>query len=280
MPIGWRPLIDRTAIIDPRAEIDEDVVVGPCSIIGAQVRIGRGTRIAASVVIEGPCEIGRDNHIGSYCSVGAPPQDIHYQGEATRLQIGDGNVIHEHCSLNRGTVRGGGVTRVGSRNVLRSYVHIAHDCVVGDDVYLGESAALAGHVVVGDHARLDRLALVHQYCHIGTHSWCPTGSAINRDVPPYVVVTGKQAVPRGINSEGLRRRGFDSSRLTAIREAYRMLYRSGLGPHAALAELERKGPNTPDVAQLVSFLRDSLEPAADDGGAIAPHRGILAVPES
>ncbi|MDX1572153.1 MAG: acyl-ACP--UDP-N-acetylglucosamine O-acyltransferase [Xanthomonadales bacterium] len=250
-------MIDPRASVDPQADLAEDVEVGPFSVIGPQVEIGAGTVIGPHVVIDGPTRIGRNNRIHSYASLGSDPQDKKFHGEETWLEIGDENTIREFCTFNRGTAEGGGVTRIGDRNWLMAYVHIAHDCIVGDDTIFANAASLAGHVLVEDQVVLGGFTLVHQFCRIGKHSFTSMGSIINRDVPPYVTVAGKMAEPRGINSEGLRRRGFSADRISAVKKAYRTLYKSGLQLNDALEALEQMATDEPDIQPMVAFIRDS-----------------------
>lgn len=219
--------IHPSAIVDPRAELDGSVEVGAYSIVGAGARIGAGTRIGPHAVIEGGTTIGRDNRIFQFASIGADPQDKKYRGEPTTLEIGDGNTIREFVTINRGTVQDRGVTRVGNDAWIMAYVHIAHDCVIGDHVIIANSTNLAGHVTIGDWVILGGASQVHQFCKIGAHAMTAAASLVLHDVPPYVMASGSPAGAHGINSEGLRRRGFDVERISAIRRAYRTLYRSG-----------------------------------------------------
>lgn len=250
-------MIDPKAIVDPKAELAEDVTVGPFSVIGAGVQIDSGTRVGPHVVIEGPTVIGRNNTIHPYACLGGDPQDKKFHGEHSTLRIGDDNMIREFCTFNRGTDDGGGETRIGNRNWLMAYVHIAHDCVVGDDAIFANAASLAGHVIVEDRVILGGFTLVHQFCRIGAHSFTSMGSIINRDVPPYVTVAGKMAEPRGINSEGLKRRGYSPERIAAIKKAYKVIYKSGLRLNDALDELRRSAPDDQDVQPLVAFIEAS-----------------------
>lgn len=247
-------MIHPTAIISPDAELAASVAVGPYSIIGAGVRIGSGTSIASHVVIKGPATIGEKNRIFQFASVGDDPQDKKYAGEATRLEIGDGNTIREYCTINRGTVQAGGVTRVGSNNWLMSYTHIAHDCHVGDDVIMSNNATLAGHVHVEDHAILSGFCAVHQFCRIGTHSFVGGLCGITRDVLPFMIVAGNPPEPRGINQEGLKRRGFTPEQMRNLKEAYRLLYRSGLRLVEAREQLSAMAADQPEVRAIVEFL--------------------------
>lgn len=221
-------MLDDRAIIDPSARLGKDVSVGPFSIIDDDVEIGDGTQIGAHVVIRAGTRIGRNNRFFQFSSIGEDPQDKKYAGESTRLEIGDHNTFREYCTLNRGTAQDQGVTRIGNKNWLMAYTHVAHDCVLGDEVILANAATLAGHVQVGDYAILGGFAGVHQFCKIGSHAFVGNNCGITRDVPPYVMIGGPPAAPRGVNSEGLKRRGFSTQQLRSIRDAYRIVYRSDL----------------------------------------------------
>lgn len=250
-------MIHPTALIDPGARLGENVSVGAYSIIGADVEIGDNTWIGPHVVVEGPTRIGRDNRIWQFASLGAAPQDKKFHGENALLEIGDRNVIREFVTFNRGTEDGGGVTRVGNDNWLMAYVHLAHDCIVGNNVIFANAASLAGHVIVDDWVILGGFTLVHQFCQVGAHAFTSMGSIINRDVPPYVTVAGSFAEPKGINSEGLRRRGFGSDRIMSIKRAYRTLYKSGLPLAEAREELARAASEAPDVKLMLDFIERS-----------------------
>jgi UDP-N-acetylglucosamine acyltransferase len=246
--------IHPTAIIDPGARLAADVGVGPYSVIGAEVEIGEGSRIGAHALVEGPAKIGRDNHIGAYAAIGGDPQDKKYHGERSELVIGDGNTIREFVTINRGTGEGGGVTRIGDDNWIMAYVHVAHDCTIGSHTVLANNATLAGHVEIGDHVVLGGFCGVHQFCKIGAHAFAAMFAAINRDVPPFVYAAGQFAQPRGVNAEGLKRRGFSAERIAAIRRAYRTLYMSGKTLADARADLEVQAQSSEDVRALVKFI--------------------------
>ena len=248
-------MIHPTAIIDPAASLDSDVEVGPYAIIGARVSIGAGTRIGAHSVVQGRTQMGRDNIIHAHSVVGGDPQDKKYAGEDTLLSIGNGNTIREFVTINRGTGQGGGATRIGDDNWIMAYVHIAHDCVIGDHTILANSVALAGHVSIGDYAILGGYSLIHQFCKVGAHAFTAMGSKVNQDVLPYVVVGGGMSVPRGINSEGLKRRGFTSEQIQAIKRAYRTLFIAGLPLAEARAKLIEQG--VPEVQRMVDFIDNS-----------------------
>ncbi len=246
-------MIDSRAIVDPGARLAPDVEVGPFAVVGPGVRVGAGTRIGPHAVLQGPTHIGERNHIHAFASVGCDPQDKKYAGERAELVIGDDNVIREYCTISRGTADGGGVTRVGDRNWIMAYVHIAHDCEVGSDTIFANSASLAGHVAIEDHVILGGFTLVHQFCRIGAHAFTGMGSVISMDVPPFVTVSGNPAAPHGINAEGLRRRDFSPAQIARIREAYRALYRSGLRLAEARTRIEALAREEPALAPLATF---------------------------
>jgi UDP-N-acetylglucosamine acyltransferase len=250
-------MIHPSALIDPKAKLGANVSVGAFSIIGADVEIGDNTWIGPHVVIEGPTTIGSDNRIWQFGSIGAAPQDKKFHGERARLEIGDRNVIREFVTFNRGTEDGGGTTKIGNDNWLMAYVHIAHDCIVGNNVIFANAASLAGHVTVDDWVILGGFTLVHQFCQLGAHAFTSMGSIINRDVPPYVTVAGSFAEPKGINSEGLRRRGYDGERIMAIKRAYKTLYKSGFTLAEARDELARAANGAPDVRLMLDFIERS-----------------------
>jgi UDP-N-acetylglucosamine acyltransferase len=247
-------MIHPTAIVHPSAHLDAGVEVGPYSIIGAQARIGAGTWIGAHVVIDGNTRIGRDNKIFHSASIGAPPQDKKYAGEDTGIEIGDGNTIREYVTINRGTALDAGVTRLGNDNWVMAYVHFAHDCQIGDHTIFANACQLAGHVAVGDWAIFGATTLVHQFVHVGAHSFTGMGTYLAQDLPPYVRAAGNMAKPYGINSKGLLRRGFAPESINAIKRAYRTLYRSGLGFEEARRELASQAAGSAEVATMVDFL--------------------------
>jgi len=246
--------IDPRAVVDPSARLAPGVSVGAYTIIGADVEIGAGTTVGSHVVIKGPTAIGEENRLYPFSSIGDDPQDKKYGGEQTRLEIGDRNVIREYCTINRGTEQGGGVTRIGNDNWIMAYVHIAHDCLIANHTIFANNASLAGHVRVDDYAVLGGFTLVHQFCAIGAHSFSGMGSTLSKDLPPYVRASGNPAVPRGLNSEGLKRRGFSAESIQALRRAYRVLYRSGLGLEEATRQLCSMAQQHQEVAVLVEFL--------------------------
>lgn len=250
-------MIDRRSVIDPAAELDENVSVGPFSIIGPGVQVGAGTRIGPHVVIHGPCRIGRENRIFQFASIGEDPQDKKYAGETTHLEIGDRNSIREFTTIHRGTVQDESLTRVGNDNLLMAYAHVAHDCRIGDHTIMANAASLGGHVYVDDWAILGGFTIVHQFCRIGTHCFTAMGSAVNKDVPPYVMLGGQPTRPHGINAEGLRRRGFSAEQLATIKQAYRLLYSSGLPLAAARERLEELADAHEEMRVMADFLAAS-----------------------
>lgn len=250
-------MIHPTAIVEPGAKLAPDVRVGPFAVIGAQVQIGAGSSVAAHAVIEGRTRIGRNNRIYSFAAIGGPPQDKKYAGEDTSLEIGDGNTIREYVTINRGTAQDAGATRIGNDNWIMAYVHIAHDCQIGGHTIFANATQLAGHVHIGDWAILGGVTLVHQFVHIGAHSFAAVGTILVQDVPPYVMVAGHDAKPHGINSEGLRRRGFSPETISTLKRAYRALYRSGLGLEEARGALEALAEDCPEVRPILDFLARS-----------------------
>lgn len=247
-------MIDPRAVVDPSARLAPDVTVGPFSIIGAEVEVAAGTWIGPHVVIQGPTRIGRDNRIYQFVSLGEIPQDKKYGGEPTRLEIGDRNTIREFVTINRGTVQDAGLTRLGHDNWIMAYVHIAHDCVVGDRTIFANGASLAGHVRVEDDVVLGGFALVYQFTRLGAHSFCGFACGVHRDVPPYVTVAGYRAEPYGINAEGLRRRGVVDEEIQAIRRAYKAVYRANLRLEEAVEKVRDMTAEWPRLQILADFL--------------------------
>lgn len=252
-------LIHSTAIIDPTAKIGKNVEIGAFSIIGADVEIGDDSWIGPHVVIKGPTTIGKQNRIYQFSSIGEDPQDKKYAGEPTRLEIGDRNLIREFCTFNRGTAQDRGVTTVGNDNWIMAYVHLAHDCVIGNHTILANNAGLAGHVHIGDYTILGGYTVVHQFCSFGKHSITAMGSIVFKDVPPYLTVSGYPAKPYGLNSEGLRRCGFSTDAMKGLKKAYKILYRSGLSLRDAQAQLEELAEEVPEVAEFCRFLKQNEE---------------------
>jgi UDP-N-acetylglucosamine acyltransferase len=249
-------VIHPTAIIDPSAVIADDVKIGPYTVIGPNVEIGAACEIASHVVINGPTKIGRNNRIFQFSSIGEEPQDKKFHTEdVTWLEIGDNNLIRESVTINRGTVQGGGLTRIGSNNWIMAYVHIAHDCLIGNDNIFANNASLAGHVLVDDFVILGGFTLVSQFNYIGSHSFSAMGSVISRNVPPYVLVSGHMAKPVGVNVEGLKRRQFSETQIRNIRQAYKYLYRSGLRMEEAEQRLDNIEQEVDELAILTSFLK-------------------------
>ncbi|MDE2219357.1 MAG: acyl-ACP--UDP-N-acetylglucosamine O-acyltransferase [Gammaproteobacteria bacterium] len=247
-------MIDARAVISPQADLAADVEVGPFTVIGPGVRIGARTRIAAHAVINGPTTIGADNHIFQFASIGDAPQDKKYQGEPTRLEIGDRNVFRECCTVNRGTTHDAGVTRIGDDNLFMAYTHVAHDCQVGSRTVLANCATLGGHVQLGDWVIMGGFAGVHQFCKVGAHAFIGNNTAVTRDVPPYVMAVGQPARPHSINSEGLKRRGFSAGQIRVLRDAYRTLYRRGLTLADAVTELTGLARQHAEVRPLLDFI--------------------------
>lgn len=250
--------IDPTAIVASSAKIGEGVSIGPYSIIGADVEIGADCEIGPHVVLNGPLRLGARNRIFQFASVGEIPQDKKFSGERSALEIGDDNTIREFVTINRGTADGGGATRIGNHNWIMAYVHIAHDCQIGNEVVFANGASLAGHVEVGDWVTLGGFTLVHQFCRLGMGSFSGMGSCIRQDVPPFVMVAGDPALPHGINTEGLKRRGYSPTAQRAIRNGYLTLYKRGLRLQNALDVLvENDATREPAVAALVEFIKAS-----------------------
>lgn len=247
-------MIHATALVDPAARLGSNVRIGAYSIIGPHVEIGDNTEIGPHVVIQGHSRIGRDNHIFQFCSLGEVPQDKKYAGEPTRLEIGDRNTIREFCTFNLGTAQDKGVTRIGDDNWIMAYVHIAHDCQVGNKCTFANNASLAGHVTVDDWAILGGFTGVHQFCRIGAHVMTAVSTVILQDVPPYLMAAGNTAQPYGINVEGLKRRGFSADALLSLKRAYRTLYKSGLRLEEARAKLVEAAQTQPEIQLFVDFL--------------------------
>ncbi|HYH43022.1 MAG TPA: acyl-ACP--UDP-N-acetylglucosamine O-acyltransferase [Burkholderiales bacterium] len=246
--------IHATAIVDAAARLAPDVEVGPYAVVGPDVEIGPGSRIGPHTVITGHTRIGASCVIAQFASIGEAPQDKKYAGEPTRLEIGNGNTVREFVTLNRGTVQGGGVTRIGDDNWIMAYVHVAHDCRIGNRTIFANNAQLAGHVEVGDDAILGAFTAVHQFVRIGAHAFTGLGTILLQDVPPYVKASGNPARPFGINSEGLRRRGFSAPALLELKRAYRTLYRSGLTLDEARDRISAQAETVPELAPLAAFV--------------------------
>lgn len=252
--------IHHTAVVDPKAELDSSVTVGPYAVIEAGVRIDADTRVEPHAVISGPTIIGKRNLIGSFASVGGAPQDLSYKGEPTELHIGDDNQIREYASIHRGTPDGNGKTVIGNSNLLMAYIHIAHDCKVGNNIILANVATLAGHVEVGDRASIGGLVAVHQFCRIGSFSYIGGVSGISLDVPPYVILAGTRNRTRisGINKIGLRRNGFNRETINNLEAAFRIIFRDqSLLLKDALDLARREVPSCPEVETLITFFENS-----------------------
>ncbi|MGO4151711.1 acyl-ACP--UDP-N-acetylglucosamine O-acyltransferase [Cupriavidus sp. YAF13] len=255
--------IHPSALVDPKAELAADVTVGPFSIVGPHVRLGSGTQVGAHTTIEGHTTVGADNRIGPYASVGGTPQDMKYRNEPTRLVIGDRNTIREFTTIHTGTVQDRGVTSIGDDNWIMAYVHIAHDCQVGNHTVFSSNAQIAGHVQVGDWAILGGMSGVHQFVRIGAHAMLGGASALVQDLPPFVIAAGdkggNKATPHGINVEGMRRRGFDAAQIAALRQAYKVLYKSDLSFETARNEIaqliaQAEGTATAPLQDFLDFI--------------------------
>lgn len=246
--------IHPTALVDPAAKVADDVEIGAFTLIGPKVTIGPGSWIGPHVVLTGRTTIGRNVRIFQFASIGEEPQDKKYAGEDTELIIGDNNTIRELCTFSRGTIQGGGKTIIGNNNWIMACVHIAHDCILGDNIIMANNTSLAGHVTVGDWAILSGYSLIHQFCSVGEHSFTSFASHVNQSIPPYVTVSGEKAKAKGVNTEGLRRRGFTPEQVQQVRRAYKVLYRSGLPLEEARAKLSEMAETHEEIKPLVAFL--------------------------
>jgi len=249
--------IHRTAIVDDGAEIDPGAEIGPLAVVGADVSIGAGTVVQHHASILGPATIGRDNQIFPFASLGTAPQDIGYRGEPTRLEVGDGNVFREFVTINRGTVKGGGLTRIGDENYFMSYSHVAHDCYVENHVIMANCASLAGHIRLGDYSILGGLVAVHQFARIGRLAMIGGVSGVPQDVPPFMIASGERATLYGLNQVGLRRHGFGADRIALLKRAYRLLFRSGLSLKEATTRASKEYGGVPEVEEILEFIRTS-----------------------
>ncbi len=250
-------MISEHAIIHPTAKLAKDVSVGPGTIIGADVEIGEGTWVGPHVVIQGPTSIGKYNKIFQFASVGDEPQDITYRGEPTRLELGDYNIIREFCMISRGTVKGGGLTRIGDHNFFMAYTHIGHDCMVGNHVIMVNYSALSGHVLLHDYANIGAYAAIHQFCSVGVNAFIARATYVTKDVLPYVMIAGHSSSACGINTVGLRRRGFSSATIDCLRRAYKIIFRKGLTVQQAVAELELMQGDCPELIPMIDSLNQS-----------------------
>lgn len=251
--------IHEKALVDPAARIADDVEIGPFSIVGPGVTIGPGCRIGPHVVLTGRTTIGKNTRIFQFASIGEEPQDMKYAGEDTELIIGENNTIRELCTFSRGTVQGGGKTVIGNNNWIMACVHIAHDCQLGDNIIMANNASLAGHVTVGDWAILSGYSLIHQFCNVGEHSFTSFASHVNQSIPPYVTVSGEKARAKGVNTEGLKRRGYTPEQIQQVRRAYKVLYRSGLSLEEARENLQEMAAGHDEVKPLVDFLDTTVK---------------------
>jgi UDP-N-acetylglucosamine acyltransferase len=250
-------MIHETAIVDAKTNISGNVSIGPYSVIGADVEIGKNTSIGSHVVINGPCKIGEDNKILQFNSIGEAPQHAHYKGETTCLEIGNRNVFREFCTINRGTTDGGGLTKIGDDNLFMAYVHIAHDCFIGNKTIFANNASLAGHVIVGDHAIFGGFSGIHQFCKVGAHVMTGIATISLKDIPPFLLVSGNTAKPYGLNVRGLKKRGFSEKTIKALRAAYKKIYRSKKNTAAAVSELAELAREFPEVQYFIDFISDS-----------------------
>lgn len=250
-------MIDPRAAVDPSARLAANVSVGAFAVIGPDVEIGAGSVVGPHAMVQGPARIGRDNRIFQFASLGGIPQDMKYHGESTRLEVGDRNTFFEFVTINRGTAQDRGKTVIGSDNWIMAYVHVAHDCVIGDHTILANNTTLAGHVGIEDWAILGGFTKVHQFCRIGAHSFTGMNVDVTRDIPPYVMVSGTPVEPRGINSEGLQRRAFSAEQIRNIKNAYRILYRSELRLEEALGKLRVLAATQSEISCMVKFLETS-----------------------
>ena len=250
-------MIDKFAVIHPTAKIGNNVHIGPWTTVGEDVEIGDDTWIGPHVVIQGPTKIGKNNKIFQFSSLGDAPQDVTYKGEPTRLEIGDNNVIREYCMISRGTVKGGGLTKIGNDNFLMAYSHIGHDCLVGNEVVMVNYSALSGHVVLKDYAIVGAYAAIHQFCHVGEYAFIARATYVTKDVLPYVMIAGHTTSACGLNSVGLKRRGFSADTISNLRRAYKIIFRKGLTVPQALEELEKLS----DESKAIQLMMESLKSA-------------------
>ena len=256
--IGPQASIHPQAIVEDGAVIGKNVKIGPWSYIAANVTIGDDCDISSHVVINGPTKIGKGNRIFQFASIGEDCQDLKYAGEPTELIIGDNNTFRENCTIHRGTIQDNSLTQIGSNNLFMAYTHVAHDCIVGDHCILANGASIAGHVHVGSHAILGGMSGVHQFCHIGEHCFIAANSLVLKDIPPYVMASGQPAKPFGLNSEGLKRRGFDKELILNIKRAYKVIYRQGLTiDEAAVKILALTTDVVPELTRFADFIQHS-----------------------
>ncbi len=250
-------MIHKTAIVDPNAELGKEVTVGPYSIIGPKVKIGANTRIDSHVIIKGPTEIGERCTIFPFASIGDIPQDLKFKGGETKLIIGNDNIIREYVTINRGTEEGGGVTVIGDHNFFMAYAHIAHDCIINNHVIMANGATLAGHIEIEDHAIIGGLVAIHQFVKIGRNSFIGGCSAVPQDVPPFCLAVGNRARLYGLNLTGLKRNNFTNQTIKRLKDAYRILFRSGLTLNEAIKQIQQKITDSPEVNHLIEFIKKS-----------------------
>ncbi len=250
-------MIHPSAIIDPKAEIDTDVSIGPYTVIGKDVEIGSGAIIGSHVTIEPYVSVGKNCKIFQYASIGAIPQDLKFKGEETWLKIGSGSVIREFVTINRGTGAGGGITEVGENNLLMAYAHVAHDCTTGRNVILANNATLAGHVIIGDYANIGGLTAIQQFVRIGEHSYIGGKSAVVKDIPPFVIAAGDRAKLHGLNNVGMKRNGFSSNSISALKRTYRIVFRIGLTVNEAVERVKAEVDQLPDVMRFIDFIKSA-----------------------
>lgn len=249
--------IHSTAIIEPGAELGNNVSIGPYSIIGADVKVGDDCKVESHVVINGHTTIGKNNHFFPFAAIGAAPQSMAYKGDPTEVRIGDNNTFRENVTVNRGTTDGTGITSIANDNFIMAYCHIAHDCHLGSNIVFANCASLAGHCDVGDHVVLAGYSLIHQFCRVGDHCFTGVNSVCIQDVPPFTLVAGNRAITHGINVRGLRRRGFTSDDITELKRAYKIIYRSGLTMSKAIEEIDTKEWKSEHIKVLTRFIQDS-----------------------
>lgn len=250
-------MISEHAIIDPSAKLGKNITIGAGSVVGPDVEIGDGTCIGPHVVIKGPTSIGENNKIFQFASIGDEPQDLTYEGEPTRLEIGNENIIREFCMISRGTAKGNSLTKLGNKNFLMAYTHVGHDCIVGNNIVMVNYSALSGHVVVDDYVNIGAYAAVHQFCYVGAYAFIARATYVTKDVLPYIMIAGHSTSACGINTVGLRRRGFSSEAIDCLRRAYKIIFRKGLTVQQALAELELLQNDFPEVLPLIDSLNKS-----------------------
>ncbi|WP_286266474.1 acyl-ACP--UDP-N-acetylglucosamine O-acyltransferase [Thalassotalea atypica] len=250
-------MIHEQAIIEPGAQIGKNVTIGPWTYIGNDVVIGDDCEISSHVVVKGPTKMGKGNRIFQFASIGEECQDLKYDNEPTQLIIGDNNTFRESCTVHRGTIQDNSLTQIGSNNLFMAYTHVAHDCVVGNNCILANNASIAGHVHVGDFAILGGMVGVHQFCHIGAHSFIAANTLLVKDVPPFVMASGQSAKPFGLNTEGMKRRGFEKQTILALKRAYKLVYRQGLNVEQALVKLREMVEETPEIAAFADFIESS-----------------------